>query len=83
MDSLIQSYTVFHIDLATGATVDWAYNEQDIKITYTIEFRDQGRYGFVLPPAFIIPNAEETLIGIVALLAEAKELGYLEIKSSL
>lgn len=73
----------FFIDLATGATIDWAYNEQDIKITYTIEFRDQGRYGFVLPPAFIIPNAEEALIGIVALLAEAKELGYLEIKSSL
>lgn len=67
-------------DPASGATNDWAYNEQDIKISYTIEFRDTGNFGFVLPAAFIKPNAEETLIGIMALLAESKKLGYMEPK---
>ncbi|XP_017848462.1 zinc carboxypeptidase-like [Drosophila busckii] len=65
---------------ASGATLDWAYNEQYIRISYTIEFRDTGKFGFVIPPAYIIPNAEENLIGIVALLAEAKKLGYLKLK---
>ncbi|TDG46690.1 hypothetical protein AWZ03_006870 [Drosophila navojoa] len=65
---------------ASGATNDWAYNEKDIKISYTIEFRDTGNFGFVLPAAFIKPNAEETLIGIMALLAESKRLRYLEPK---
>ncbi|XP_034100636.2 zinc carboxypeptidase-like [Drosophila albomicans] len=64
---------------ATGATNDWAY-EQGILISYTIEFRDSGNFGFVLPPAFILPNCEETLTGIIALLGECQKLGYLDAK---
>ncbi|XP_017086458.2 zinc carboxypeptidase [Drosophila eugracilis] len=67
---------------ASGATNDWAYNEQGVEISYTIEFRDTGRYGFILPPAHIVPNAEEALVGIAALLDKCKELGYLELKST-
>lgn len=70
-------------DATSGGTKDWAYNELDIKISYTIEFRDQGRYGFVLPPAFIIPNCEETLAGIQALLVETENLGYMKLKYEL
>ncbi|SPP79671.1 zinc carboxypeptidase [Drosophila guanche] len=66
--------------IASGATNDWAYNEQDIQISYTIEFRDTGHYGFILPPVHIVPNAEEALFGIAALLDKCKELGYLAIK---
>ncbi|XP_037711444.1 zinc carboxypeptidase [Drosophila subpulchrella] len=65
---------------ASGSTIDWAYNEQGVEISYTIEFRDTGRYGFILPPVHIIPNAEEALVGIVALLDKCEELGYLELK---
>ncbi|XP_016998139.2 zinc carboxypeptidase [Drosophila takahashii] len=65
---------------ATGATIDWAYNEQGVEISYTIEFRDTGRYGFILPPVHIIPNAEEALVGIAALIDKCQELGYLELK---
>ncbi|XP_016927025.3 zinc carboxypeptidase [Drosophila suzukii] len=65
---------------ASGATIDWAYNEQGVEISYTIEFRDTGRYGFILPPVHIIPNAEEALVGIVALLDKCEELGYLKLK---
>ncbi|XP_017115493.1 zinc carboxypeptidase-like [Drosophila elegans] len=66
---------------ATGATNDWAY-EQGVEIAYTIEFRDTGRYGFILPPVQIIPNAEEALIGITALLDKCEELGYLKPKNT-
>ncbi|XP_030383024.1 zinc carboxypeptidase-like isoform X2 [Scaptodrosophila lebanonensis] len=64
-------------------TNDWAYVKADIEISYTIEFRDTGHHGFLLPPTHIIPNAEETLAGITALLAESRELGYLELKYDL
>ena len=60
---------------------DWAYTKMDIKLSYTIEFRDQGRFGFVLPPIHIIPNCEETLAGLIEFVKKAKALGYLTIKS--
>ncbi|XP_034471538.1 zinc carboxypeptidase-like [Drosophila innubila] len=63
---------------ASGGANDWAYQE-GIKISFTVEFRDEGRFGFLLPPAFIIPNAEEALSGIIALLDECKKLGYLHL----
>uniref|UniRef100_A0A1I8Q758 Peptidase M14 domain-containing protein n=1 Tax=Stomoxys calcitrans TaxID=35570 RepID=A0A1I8Q758_STOCA len=66
--------------LAPGATLDFAYNEADIQITYTIEMRDTGRHGFVLPPAHILPNCAETMAGIVALVKEADRLGYMQPK---
>ncbi|XP_053960208.1 zinc carboxypeptidase [Anastrepha ludens] len=65
---------------ASGATNDWAYSEQGIELSYTIEFRDTGRYGFILPPVQIIPHCEDTLAGLVALVKSADELGYLKIK---
>ena len=36
------------------------YNSTDVKIdARSIELRDTGSYGFLLPPSEIIPNAEE------------------------
>ncbi|XP_075152272.1 zinc carboxypeptidase-like [Haematobia irritans] len=66
--------------LAPGATLDFAYNEADIKITYTIEMRDTGRHGFVLPPMHILPNCAGTLAGIKAMVKEADNLGYMQPK---
>ncbi|XP_065358303.1 zinc carboxypeptidase-like [Calliphora vicina] len=66
--------------LASGATIEYAYNEVDIKITYTVEMRDTGRYGFVLPPVQILPNCEETMTGLMALVKESEQLGYLKLK---
>ena len=43
--------------VASGTAVDWAYGGADIKYSYTIELRDTGEYGFVLPPDQIIPTA--------------------------
>ena len=58
------------------------FNELDIKIGYTIEYRDKGRYGFVLPPVQILPNCEELMAGMIALVDKSKELGYLEVKTN-
>ncbi|XP_036328133.1 zinc carboxypeptidase-like [Rhagoletis pomonella] len=66
----------------SGSTRDYVYNELGIRISYTIEMRDTGRFGFILPPVQILPHCEDTLAGILALVDKAKELGYLELKYS-
>ncbi|XP_055294989.1 zinc carboxypeptidase-like [Sitodiplosis mosellana] len=65
------------IYLTSGSSVDWAYRVAKVPITYTFEFRDKGQNGFILPADQIIPNSEEILDGLVAMVKEAKELNYL------
>ncbi|XP_055299541.1 carboxypeptidase B-like [Sitodiplosis mosellana] len=45
---------------AAGASDDWG-KSIGIKYSYTIELRDTGRYGFVLPPEYIEATAKEAL----------------------
>jgi len=47
-----------------GGSDDWAKGSGVFKYSYTLEVRDQGRYGFILPPEQIIPTAEETFEAI-------------------
>lgn len=54
---------------AAGASDDWA-KSIGIKYTYTIELRDEGRYGFVLPATLIQPTAQEAEV-FVRTVAEA------------
>ncbi|KYN06380.1 PREDICTED: carboxypeptidase B-like [Cyphomyrmex costatus] len=49
---------------AAGGSDDWAKALAKIKYTYTIELRDTGRHGFLLPPQYIIPTAKEALAAI-------------------
>jgi murein tripeptide amidase MpaA len=44
--------------ITTGTASDWYYSA-GIWAAYTIELRDTGQYGFVLPPAQIIPTGQE------------------------
>merc|ERR1719219_2463482 len=46
--------------VASGSTVDWAHGEAGIFFTTSMELRDTGAYGFLLPAEQIIPTAEET-----------------------
>ena len=46
--------------VATGTTIDYAYDKLDIPCSLTVELRDTGRYGFLLPADQIVPTAEET-----------------------
>lgn len=52
-------------DLASGGSDDWAKGAGNVKFSYTIELRDTGAYGFVLPPDQIIPSGEETFQGFL------------------
>ena len=62
--------TFFVIDAATGASYDWAKGVAGIKYSYTLELRDRGDFGFLLPSSQIIPTGEETWAGIQAAVQE-------------
>lgn len=49
---------------ASGGSDDWAKGDMKMKYTYTIELRDNGRYGFVLPASYIQPTAREGLAAL-------------------
>jgi len=55
------------IDLypTTGTAEAYIY-QQTTRFGYTIELRDTGQYGFVLPPAQIIPTGQENYAGFKA-----------------
>lgn len=47
---------------ASGASDDWAKGSLGIKYSYTVELRDGGRHGFILPASQIESTANEALI---------------------
>jgi len=51
--------------ITTGSFRDWSYGVQNIKYSTTIELRDTGRYGFLLPASEIIPTGKENFNGVV------------------
>ena len=60
-------------DSASGGSYDWAKGVAGIKYSYTIELRDRGNAGFVLPSSQIVPTAEETWAGIKAAVEEMEQ----------
>lgn len=46
---------------AAGASDDWAKAEMKVKYAYTVELRDTGRHGFVLPANLIEKTGSETM----------------------
>ncbi|KAI1407049.1 hypothetical protein F5Y13DRAFT_141917 [Hypoxylon sp. FL1857] len=53
----------------TGAAPDHVYSIGRAEFSYTIELRDTGKFGFVLPPEQIRPTAEEQWEGQKVLLS--------------
>lgn len=49
------------LGVAGGGSDDWTKAALGTKYVYTIELRDTGFYGFVLPPSQIIPTSIEGL----------------------
>eukprot|EP00095_Tigriopus_kingsejongensis_P005645 maker-scaffold695_size110128-snap-gene-0.17 protein:Tk05645 transcript:maker-scaffold695_size110128-snap-gene-0.17-mRNA-1 annotation:"carboxypeptidase b" len=45
--------------VASGNSIDYTYGDAGIKYSYSIELRDTGVYGFLLPAEQIIPTGEE------------------------
>ncbi|XP_074051231.1 carboxypeptidase A4-like [Macrotis lagotis] len=60
---------------ASGSSIDWAYKNK-IKYSFTFELRDTGHYGFLLPANQILPTAEETWLGLQAIMMHVKEHLY-------
>ena len=59
-------------DPAAGGSEDWTYGKLGVKYSFSVELRDTGRYGFLLPPDQIIPTGEETFEGLKALVHAMK-----------
>ncbi|XP_017532526.1 carboxypeptidase B2 [Manis javanica] len=49
--------------LAPGGADDWIY-DLGIKYSFTIELRDTGKYGFLLPERYIKPTCREALAAV-------------------
>jgi carboxypeptidase A4 len=56
-------YTVISVTAqfgkASGGSVDYALGTALAKYSLAHELRDTGRFGFVLPPEYIVPTGEE------------------------
>lgn len=53
---------------ASGGSDDWSHNKAKIDLSFTIELRDTGTYAFLLPENQLIPNGEENMEGIRAVI---------------
>jgi len=54
------------IYIASGSSIDWAYDSLGVSHSYALELRDKGQYGFVLPASQIPAACTETWAGIKA-----------------
>lgn len=63
---------------SSGASMDYVYSKFDVPVAYTIELRGPKETTnlFILPAEEITPTGEETLNAFVAMLSEARKLGY-------
>lgn len=59
------SYTTIYP--ASGTVPDWVLGDQG-KLSWTIELRDTGAYGFVAPASEIIPTAQENYAAVLTLI---------------
>ncbi|EDW13422.1 zinc carboxypeptidase A 1 [Drosophila mojavensis] len=66
---------------AAGASIDWAYGTQGVRMTFCYELRPTSNSiltGFKLPAEQIIPASEEVLDSITAMVGEVKKLKYFD-----
>ncbi|CAH1402679.1 unnamed protein product [Nezara viridula] len=60
---------------AAGGSDDWVKTATKAKYVYTIELRDEGEHGFILPEEYILPTVREafTAIKVIATAAYRNE----------
>jgi len=78
IDYLVGS-TATVLYVASGSSPDWAFGVHNTRLAYTFEFRPirGSNNGFLLPPAQIIPNCQEVMNGLKAMVAQARAVGQL------
>jgi len=59
------SYTTIYP--ASGGSNDWTYGAANVTLSFVVELRDTGRYGFILPANQIVPTGTETMAGVEAM----------------
>ncbi|XP_077869608.1 carboxypeptidase A4-like [Saccoglossus kowalevskii] len=64
----VYTYGTFadHLYIGSGLSQDWGYGTLGSPYSFTVELRDTGEYGFLLPEDQIIPTSEETYAGLKA-----------------
>ncbi|NXS36020.1 CBPA1 Carboxypeptidase, partial [Pomatostomus ruficeps] len=67
--------TATTIYMAGGTTIDWAY-DNGVKYSFSLELRDSGRYGFLLPSSQIVPTATETWPALLDIMVHVLEHPY-------
>lgn len=65
------------IYFATGTSMDWVKERLHVPLVYCYELRDRGTYGHLLPADQILPNSEEVMDSLLAMIREAKALEYM------
>lgn len=59
-----------------GSSIDWVKGAVGVKYAYTLELRDSGRYGFILPANQILPSGKETWNAMYATAVELSSRVY-------
>ena len=62
------------LDPASGAADDWYKGVLGSRFAFTVELRDTGAYGFVLPKEQIIPSGEELWAAMEVVIAKLLSL---------
>ncbi|CAH2241664.1 jg26964 [Pararge aegeria aegeria] len=50
---------------SSGDSVSWVKKSYNVKYALTFLLRDNGTYGYALPPAMILPSCKEMLVGLL------------------
>ena len=61
-------------DRSSGTSRDWAAGMMSIPYVYTIELRDEGSFGFLLPPDQILETGVETWEGVKTMMAAIRRI---------
>ena len=61
-------------DRSSGTSRDWAAGAAHIPFVYTVELRDRGQHGFLLPPDQILETGVETWEGVKAMMHAIRTL---------
>lgn len=65
------------VDVSSGTSKDYGYaSTPQATYSYTVELRDKGQFGFLLPANQIIPTGNESYYGVIGMLDWIYENDY-------